>query len=80
VALHTLVNERNVSEAKGKHDMVVELDQFLNCHEDSLQGVLNDILAHLAASGNGNGVSINHAETLLEDGFLGFGRCNFFFA
>ena len=72
------VDEANVGEAKRKQDVLILLDQFLNGHENSLEGVLNNIFAHLAASSNRNGVSINHAETLLEDASLGLSWAYFF--
>lgn len=75
-----LVDEADVGEAEGEANVLVELDELLNGHEDGLEGVLNDVLAHLAAGGDRHGVGIDHAVTLLEDALLGVGRSDFFLA
>lgn len=70
VGFEAFVYEADVSEAECENDVVVKLDEILNSQEDCLEGVLNNILAHLAAGGNGDGVSVDHAETFLEDALL----------
>jgi hypothetical protein len=60
--------------------VAVVFDQVLDREEDGLEAVLDHILAHVAALGNGNSVSINHAEALLEDRALRLGGVDFLLA
>lgn len=69
-ALKALVDKADVGEAESKDNVIVKLDEILNGHEDSLESILNNILAHLATGSDGNGVSVDHAEALLEDALL----------
>jgi hypothetical protein len=59
---------------------VVVLEEVLNGQKDGAEGVLNDILAHLAGGGDGNGVSVDHAEAFLVNGALGLGVDNLLLA
>jgi hypothetical protein len=59
---------------------VVVFQEILDGQKDGAESVLNDILAHLAGSGNGHGVSVDHAEALLVNGALGLGVHNLLFA
>jgi len=78
--LHVFVNKVDLGEAELERDVVVELYQVLDGQEDRPQRVFNDVLAHLAGGGNGNGVGVDHAEALLVNGSLGLGRRYPFFA
>jgi hypothetical protein len=71
------VDEVNIGEAELELDVAVELDKILDGKENVLEAVLNDVLTHVAALGNGNSVGVDHAEALLEDGALGVGRVDF---
>lgn len=64
----------NVAETELKHDVMVILDHVLDRQENCAQSVLNHFLAHLAGNSDGNGVSVDHPEALLEDGTLRLGR------
>jgi len=70
VALKALVDKADVGEAESKDNVIVKLDEILNGHEDSLESILNNVLAHLATGSDGHGVSVDHAEALLEDALL----------
>jgi len=68
-----LVNETDVAETELQHDVVVVLQHVFDSEEDGLKHAFNDFLAHLAGVSDGNGVAVDGAEALLEDGALGLG-------
>jgi len=72
--LHSLVDEVDVCETELQNDVVIEFKHVLNGEEYGSKGVLNDVLTHLASGCDGHGVSVDHAEALLEDGALRLGR------
>ena len=65
--LHVLVDEGNVGESELQGQVVIVLDHVLNGEPNRSEGVLDNILAHLAGGSNGHWVSVDHAEALLED-------------
>lgn len=67
------VDEVHVGEAELELDVAVKLDEVADGEEDVLEAVLDNILAHVAALGDGHGVGVDHAEALLEDRALGVG-------
>jgi hypothetical protein len=74
------VDEAHVGKTKLENDVAVVFDQVLDRKENGLEAVLDYILAHVAALGNGNRVSVNHAEALLEDRALRLGGVDLLFA
>jgi hypothetical protein len=78
--LEVAVDEAHVGKTELENDVAVVFYQVLDREEDGLEAVLDHILAHVAALGNGNRVGVNHAEALLEDGALRLGRVNLLFA
>ena len=71
--LHVFVYETDVRKSELQAQVVVVLEHILDRQEDRAQGVLDDVLAHLAGSGDGHWVGVDHAEALLEDRPLGLG-------
>lgn len=63
----------DVAESELQHKVVVVFEHVLDCKENCPHHVLHDVSAHLACGGNWHWVSVNHAETLLEDGALRLG-------
>jgi len=77
--LNAFVNKVDVREAELEREVVVEFYHVLDGEEYWLQSIFNNVLSHLAGCGDRNWVGVDHAEALLEDGSLGFGRGNPFF-
>lgn len=55
-------------------------DKIFCGEEDSVEGIINDLFAHLAGGGDWDRVSIDHAETLLVNRFLAASGSDLFFA
>lgn len=70
VDLHGFVDEINVGKTELQNDVVIEFKHVLDGQEDGSESVFNDVLAHLAGGGDGDGIGVDHAESLLEDGAL----------
>lgn len=74
------VGEFHGAEAHLEVDIFVKADEVLNSGEDGLEGVIDDVFAHLAGRRNGDGVSIDGFETFLVDRLLTAGVDDLFLA
>lgn len=78
--LQVLIDEGHVSKAESKAKIVAQLNEVTNREPNSLQRIFYNIFTELAARSNRYGISVYHAETLLEDRALRLGIGNFFLA
>jgi len=58
----------------------VDVDQIFDRLEDDVESASDNLNAHLAATGDRDGVGVNHLEALLEDRLLTAGGGDFLLA
>ena len=65
--LHSSVDEVESGEAELEHKVVIKFNHISDGDPDCSQGVLNDVLTHLAGMGDWHRVGVDHAEALGVD-------------
>lgn len=73
VAVKASVSETHAAESHLEGEVSVLTDKVLNSQPNGLEGIVNDLFAHLGGSGDGHRVGVDHSESLRVDGFLTFG-------
>jgi len=76
VDLEVPVGKFHGTETHLQVEVLVEANEVLNGRENGLQGVIYDVLAHLAGGCYGDGVGVDRAESLLIDGLLAARGCD----
>jgi len=72
------VSETHAAESHLDGEVSVLTDKVLNSQPNGLEGIVNDLFAHLGGSGDRHGVGVDHSESLRVDRFLTFGGVNLF--